>query len=57
MCMSDEEKKQTRLFAQPIETEVTEVISRSDFASNLQQMSDAVTMKKTSLEWISPTFD
>ena len=55
ISLSDEEKKQTSLFAQPIEMEVTEVSSRSDFASNLLQISDAVTMTKTSLEWISPT--
>ena len=55
ISMSDEEKKQTSLIAQPIEMEVTEVSSLSDFARNLVQMSDAVTMKKTSLEWISPT--
>ena len=55
MSMFDEEKKQTSLFAQPIEMEVTEVSSRSDFASNLLQISDALTMKKTILEWISPT--
>ena len=57
MSMPDEEKNQTSLFAQPIEMEVTEVSSRSDFASNLLQISDAMTMKKTSLEWISPTFN
>ena len=57
MSMSDEEKKQTSIIAHPIEMEVSGVSSRSDVASNLLQMSDAVTMKKTSLEWISPIFN
>ena len=54
MSMSDEEKKQTSLIAQP-RREVSEVSSRSDFGINLVQMSDAVTMKKTSLGRISRT--
>ena len=48
-------KKQTSSFAKLIQAEVTEVSARYDFASNLLQMSDAVTIKKASLKWIFPT--